>query len=318
MRASYVDRTDIITVLNPEKHVLFLPGVLARAPEQINPILEPFRLKGYAVSTIDYTEPLSVAGVVDEVASIIIKNLRAEQKTILFGASFGGMVTAEVIARLRLLGTVTSENILDTVVKQPLVTNDLSNLFHDKRRKQILSINSLQHFLEVVIADSPADGKDLAPVPAWALSSVKWFTNHVTPDTDANSGYGAWLLKPRSVNLPKRAESENMSDAEFEAMCAEARKNLSEQSFTLYYDQLKWMLHAQTSCWALDDVSSVYIACTSKNVTVRQPQAVEKWRPYVTIKEIATPHCAFLQQKKMWQDLLSLTLTELDSAPPVK
>lgn len=306
---AYTRRTDIVCV-SKGVHVLFLPGILARATEQIDPILEPFELRSaYSVSAFDYTEPLNVAGVIDEIADVVVHNLQIGQRTVLFGASFGGMIATEVVARLREFAIIPSEADLS----QPLMVGILSELFRDTSRTLLLGNDNLERLLDVIIVDSPADGSDLAPIPKGVLSAVKRFTNRFTPSTDANVGYGRRLIQPLPWGLPKRSQSEDMTDEEFKAMREVARQCLSGHSFTLCYAQTRWMLHAQLHPEVLDGLRVIYLACTAGNVTVRQPQASEKWSPHVRLQiDVPTPHCAFLQQGKVWRQTIILSLARLD------
>ena len=278
---AYTRRTDIVCT-KTGAHVLLLPGILARAAEQYEPLMEILELRNYSVSGFDYDEPLNVDGVANDICDVIRHNIEIKQTTILVGASFGGMVAAKVVKRLREQTHMSNEEL------RPLVSS--------------------------IFIDSPADGNDLV-VPAPSLA--RWVVNHFTPSTDANRGYGAWLLKPRSAGLPKQSETTLPAGSTYvshDQIRETARMYLSGHSFTLWHAQLKWMLNATLELEELEGLDTIYLSCTQGNVTVKQPQASEKWSPHVRLQiDVSTPHCAFLQQQDIWRGVFEFALARLST-----
>lgn len=271
----YVIRQDIVNSREGE-HILFLPGILARAREQFAPINMSDLLRDATVSVFDYTEPLDVPGVVSELVEIIRNNIGIHQKTILVGASFGGMVAAEVMKELR---------------------------------EQAIATVRLQAYVSCIIIDAPSRGESLVqPLP---VGVAKWLTSHFTPDDNANTGYGAKLLKA-FMGLPKREETEPTSQKSYEDIKEEARRNLSEHNFTLWYKQLKWMLSAQLDLTALNGLNAIYIACTKGNGTVIQPWTMRQWKSHVRqLTTVPAPHCSFLQQEMLWRRVMAESFSQL-------
>lgn len=166
-----------------------------------------------------------------------------------------------------------------------------------------------------VVSDSPTRGRDLmvGPLPARANDAVGWLMRHFTPSLPANGGYGKWLLDkmavpPRedAIQLPTDLYGSTGADTYRAYVQQTARRNLTQTPFTLYYDQVRWMLgRTALPLDALDGLDLTYVACIRGNVTIRQPSTASAWRPYVRRLLFApTAHVAYLEGCNTWGKLL--------------
>lgn len=263
---------------------VFVPGILARAADQVNPILPVLKRHGLQVYGLDYVGNRFDA---HACAVDIAQAVDAVRPRTVIAVSLGGMVSSR---SLSLLGRAA----------QPAQWH---------------------------IIDSPSSNRDLMipPLPAGFNPVVGWLSRQFTPADRANTGYGKWLLdkmvvppKLDAIEVPSLLSPYYLYEHEDDSARAYrkhvqrvARRNLSGHSFTMWYDQIRWML-AQESLPlerfdSLPDV--VYYSCTKGNVTVRQPQAGNVWGPHVKQHLVVpTAHGALQEASVTWNLTFDQTL----------
>lgn len=268
-------------------HFLAVPGILARSQEQLEPLLPLLNTYNLYVTGFNFAGTHFDAGhAVHEIAATVRRNLTMSQQTILFGSSLGGMLAAQVLAELR------------------------------KEYDQ----DHLRTMVPTIFVDSPSSSQDLilAPPLSGGLNpTIGKMVRRFKPSTDANSGYGKKLLATFRVP-PKDGEIE-LEDGGLtaEEIKQRAVQGLSGHAFTVWFDQLRWMLNTTLDLEPLEGLNTTYLACTKGNMTVRQPQAQHTWEPYVTdVVEVETPHCAYLQAQGTWTRTLDRVLSSMDLARP--
>lgn len=264
-----------------DTQVINIPGILAYSQDQFAPLMPVFRNTATDTIGLNYAgERFYANACATAIRRLVEDNLKAEQKTLLFASSLGGMLTA----------------------------NALMQLSHwDKA--------TLNRFVSTIIVDSPASGEDLVlapPVPSWVNPGGAWLFNHFRPRQKSNDGYGKKLLN--SFRVPPKDGEIELVDGGLTAdeIKHQAIQGLSGHLFTMWYGQVKWMLNTTLDLSSLDGLDITYIACTANNVTVRQPQASQAWRPHVRrVIEVPTPHCAYLQAQPTWTTTLGPLVRQL-------
>lgn len=275
-----------------DPRVVVFPGILHRCLDQVKPLIPTFKELGYAVSTIDYTGTQFDADVViEELTKLVDSYLENKTRLVIFASSLGGMLTARVLANLR-----------------------------DKH-----GIHQVNAYVSAIVVDVPANGSHLvlAPsVPPVFNKLAGWPLRLFSPSEKANASYGAKVLKSFAVP-PKDDEieyppglSEEERKAHAEKIKAQALINLSGHTFTVWVDQIKWMLSTKgLPLPSLKGLNVIYLACVAHNITLHQPKALEAWRPYVhLLVEVHTPHCAYLQAQETWTVVVGECLRAL--TPP--
>ena len=257
---------------------LAVPGILARSNEQLEPLMPTLKRRNLTVVGFDYGEVFDANESAKTVAQLVRSNMSIDRRTILFGSSLGGRIVANA---LRLLEPEFDEYRLRLMVP-------------------------------VIIVDSPARSQDLVLAPPLSGSinpAVGKMLRGIKPSEKSNSGYGKRLLKMFMVP-PKDHEIELTNGGPTtEQLKQAAVQGLSGHLVTGWMAQLKWMLSTQMDLGHLSKLNATYMACTNGNVTVRQPQAKEAWRPFVDqVVDVDTPHCAYLQAQASWSNSLNHVL----------
>jgi len=256
--------------------ILVVPGILAYSQDQTLPLMPVFERFDATVTGINYGGTrFDARRSIDALRQIIETNLANDRKTVPFASSLGGMLMARVLGELR----------------------------------HIYPIHQLQTMISTVIVDSPSGSKDLivAPfLPGGINPGLGNVLQLFTPSVKANEGYGRKLLDTFR-NPPKDGEIELTDDGlTADEIKQAAIRGLSDHDFTVYYDQVRWMLNTTLGLSGLDGLDVTYVACTANNVTVRQPQGRQAWEPHVKrVIEVATPHCAYLQAQPTWTNTLN-------------
>ncbi len=268
-------------------HFVAVPGILARVQEQVNPLLPALGEHSMVVSGFNYTgtrftpEPM-----VEELVTLVHRNISIDQPTILFGSSLGGMVIALALTELR----------------------------------RTYSVETLNGVVRTIIVDAPSGPRDLilAPfLPGVVNPFVGRLIRRFTPNADANHGYGKRLLstfrvppKDEEIEIPNAESMDEQSLKEaHKAIKQTAIEGLSGHLFTVWYDQLRWMLNNTLDLSALDGLNVIYLRCVKGNMTVRQPQASKAWEPSVKFTQgVDMPHCAYLQAPETATEALNLAI----------
>lgn len=257
------------------------PGILTRSRDMLKPFMPTLEANHLWVTGLDNTEPRFAPDPwIVTLRRIIKRNLENDVPTVLFGSSLGGMMVARAVTELR-------------------------NSYEDA---------TLNRLLSMIIVDSPADGNDLilGPLPASANPKVARMIQGFTPRLSANDNYGRALLNLFRVP-PKDDEIERSEGGPTaEQIKQQAVDGLSGHSFTVWYDQLKWMLDSRLNLGDLNGLNVTYVACTANNVTVRQPQTLQKWHPHVRrVIKLPVPHASYVQAQPTWSRVLNELLAEL-------
>ena len=262
--------------------IVIVPGILAYSQDQAEPLMQVFAGHDATVVGLNYNGThFDAERCTKALSQLILRNLADGRKTVLFASSLGGMLTAKALTDLR----------------------------------THYSVSELNHAISTIIVDSPASGNDLILLPFLPTginSGAGKAFSHFQPHQRANKTYGKLLLNSFRVP-PKDAEIE-LTDGgpTAEDIKQRAIKGLSGHPFTVWYDQVRWMLNTTLDLSKLDGLDITYVACTANNVTVRQPQARQAWEPHVSrVMEVATPHCAYLQAQPTWTKALASLIASM-------
>ncbi|MGV9002211.1 MAG: hypothetical protein ACOH18_04655 [Candidatus Saccharimonadaceae bacterium] len=255
-------------------NVLSVPGILAFGQDQLFPLMPVFERFDVSVTGVNYggdrfSAEHSIAGLRQLILPLVV-NPVDDRRTVLFASSLGGMLVAKLLTELR----------------------------------SQYGIDRINQTISTIINDSPASSEHLvlAPfLPGGINPGVGKLFTHFTPSEKSNESYGKRLLNTFRVP-PKDNEIELIEGGPTAAEIKQlAIHGLSGHAFTVWYDQLRWMLNTTLDLTGLTGLDVTYMACIKGNVTVRQPQAVEAWKPFVRrVIEVPTPHCAYLQAQPTW------------------
>lgn len=272
--------------VTPEAHV-FLPGILARGPQQAEPLLDSMRARG-DVYCLTYTGfVLDEERVVGETDALMRSLIDEGMSVTLVGASMGGMLAVKVVRRLRERGC-------DEPIK-------------------------------LVAIDSPTGGTTMTQLPqwklpAWLVSALCWFQPSVVTSVVARLPMRMMLVSPKDENiiLPYASTSDEMRRIFRWNIKQQAKEGLVGHRFSMYWSQIRWMLLAGAEGLpyeALDGTAVTYMRCilrrTGDNDVVRQPQASEAWKrhvPSLEIIEVDSTHCGFVERKSVWVETFGCAL----------
>lgn len=262
---------------------ILIPGILARVQEQFEPVL-PALAHGAAV--VGYTYPgryFDPVQIATELANAVSEYFCLGWKRVtLVGASLGGRLIPDVLERM-----------LDTRLHVSHMTQ-----------------------LRCVLVDAPYDGESLAAIPEIALPLAR-LALKFTPSTQANDGYGKWLMNRLFNDLPKDdaivVPNDEIDAAAYRHRIKQtAARNLAGHDFAQLYTQLRYMATTSKMAHLLDRVErSHYVECTRRNVTIRQPQAVTAYREAAAklhVQTVETAHCAFLEAQPVWNQAFATIL----------
>lgn len=262
--------------------IVAVPGILARIQEQLRPLMPVFTRFDAAVTGVNYSGTrFDAEQCITALRQTIEPNLASGRPTVMFASSLGGMLVAQTLMQLR----------------------------------PAYGVNALNRVVSTVIVDSPASGKDLFLLPNLSGDAgprIGMKLRNFTPNERSNGSYGRLLLKTFGVP-PKDKEIEVVPGGlRADEIKQRAIEGLSGHPFTVWYDQLVWMLNSSLNLNGLDGLNVTYVACTANNMTVRQPQARDAWAPHVKrVIEVATPHCAYLQAQPSWTKALTPLFDQL-------
>lgn len=267
------------------RKALFVPGILSRSSEQAGPLSSVLKKHGLTTYGLDYIGSRFDA---DACAVDLAEAFDMYQPDVVIAVSLGGMISSKAVS---LLGTTAR-----------------TAQWH--------------------IVDSPSSGRDLIipPLPAGFNPAVGWLSRRFAPSDRANDGYGKWLLdkmvvppKLEAIEVPALFSPYHLYEREDDSARAYrrhiqwvARRNLSGHSFTMWYEQLRWMLAQESLPLELfSQLPNVtYYSCIKGNVTVRQPQAGNAWNPYVKRHLlVSTAHAALLEASVTWNLTFDQTLS---------
>ncbi|MGB4767825.1 MAG: hypothetical protein WBP22_01060 [Candidatus Saccharimonas sp.] len=161
-----------------------------------------------------------------------------------------------------------------------------------------------------IISDAPSRGRDLrvGVLPDWMNPLIGKLSRVLHPGERANRGYGKWLLS--AMAMPPKYDAielpPGLPKSEHDRYRRElqhlTRQNLASTPFTLWYQQVQWMLNCEQLPLELWQrfTDTVYLANTWGNVTVRQAAAGVSWMPYVRqFETVRAAHCGY--DEAWWQ-----------------
>lgn len=151
--------------------------------------------------------------------------------------------------------------------------------------------------LKFVVVDAPA-GRDTLPKAAGIMSAILFLF-----PVGKGLLLGCATIPVLGSMLPK--ENETQDGLPSDEVRKLAKKGLSGFTARVYTGQLTYMVN-----FVLLPIfaKTYYIACVEGNVTVKQPEAMQKWvsaafRKGLDIIEVPAPHAAFLQQPKAFTEV---------------
>ena len=256
--------TDLMT--NDPVTTIILPGILARCQEQVEPVVDSLARAG-EVLFIDYVGlRLNVDQVVKLVKNEIEDAMDRHHVVNLVGVSLGGALIPRILEQC-----------------------------------------SSTDWLGVIVIDAPAGVKTLAPLPLPAAPVAKALLGFFEPGVLSNL-WGNLILKLMAVP-PKRENIEVPTGYDVEVyqddIIAQAKQNLSGHKFSMWWSQLAFMCRDDVPYDSLAKVTVGYYWCglgdEDANDTVRQPDALEAWRPYISGKRrVESAHAGFLERQPTW------------------
>lgn len=262
--------------------LLAVPGILVPGIAQMSPLMPLFVQHGLEVRALEYggvhfDSELCAA----DIATGVEHALADSPRVTVLASSLGGMLAALALERI---GAAVDD-------------------------------------VRWLIVDSPSSSRDLvvAPLPAGANSAVGWLSRKIRPSAKANESYGRWLLSKMAVP-PKDEAIEVPND--FTGLVAKgyrdgvkrtAMQNLTTTPFTLWYEQVRWMLACEgLPVDGFDGLDATYFACVRANATVRQPDASRVWQSHVSkVVQVPTAHCAYAEAKYTWMQALDAELSRI-------
>ncbi len=253
--------------------ILHIPGILLPGVSQAEPFMPLAAEQGTALIAQSYSgTTLDVQACIDDIARTLdlASRLYRGDLTVIV-TSFGGMLTT-------------------------LALQQLGHIPEDAARW--------------IISDVPSCGRDLivGPLPAAVNPVIGRMSRLFRPGERANRSYGKWLLdrmvlppKDDAIELPPGLpRSEH--DAYREQVKQRAYRALTSTPFTMWYQQVQWMLNCESLPLHLWQrfTDTTYLANTWGNVTVRQAAAGISWMPHVRhFETVRAAHCGY--SEAWWQ-----------------
>lgn len=154
--------------------------------------------------------------------------------------------------------------------------------------------------VKLVLVDAPYGAATMIPLPLWAHGIMRKLRIGRWANPLLNG-----VLKAMAVP-PKPENTELEPGVTQEEVNQKAIQGLSGHNFSLWWQQLRWMVQVQPRLDRLNlrGIKAIYLACNpERNTTVRQPQAVDAWMsvvPALDVRWVDSTHCGFLERRLRW------------------